>query len=170
MPRSHFTPSALNPGGIGQFNDAAYGDPLLTFVGCVVGSHALVISRNGLDLMCRLLRQGCAATAILRPGEHCDHEAFDLVLVPDVGSVDVMGRLVRQAKRALVPGGRFLAVASVDLLGTDSAAVEDLQQSIESNGFVDFRTRRFTGGLLMQAALPKDVRITSMPSWLQVQA
>lgn len=162
MLRSDLSSSIHTPAGIGGFSEATFGDPLLAFAGCVIDAHALVISRNGLDLMCRLLRHGCAATTILRPCEHCDHEAFDLVLVPNVGAGDAIDRLVRQARRALLPGGRFLAVAATGPVASDGDRSRRLLRAVRANGFGDIRTRTMQAGLLIRADVPKQARMAPL--------
>ncbi len=163
------SPSPAVSGGAAEASSVS-GDPLLSFAGPIAGSHALVIAANGLDLMCSLLRQGCAAATALRLSEHSDHETYDLVLAPRVVSSAQIGKLIHHAKRALVPTGRFLAfvpTASVDA-GQDVAGL--LVRSVRLAGFVAVQTRTLADGLLVRGDLPMFGISSAMPVLLRRQA
>ena len=151
---------AVLSGGLGSNSSP---DPLLAFAGSVTGSHALVIAPNGLDLLCSLLRHGCAAATSLRPAERSDHEAYDLVIASGVVSTAWVGRLICQAKRALVPTGRFLAF--VPATAPDHAEVAELLvRSIHLAGFAAIETKTLKEGLLVRADLPLQGLPNAMPS------
>jgi hypothetical protein len=137
--------------------------PLVRFAGSVAGSHALVIAPNGLDLLCSLLRHGCAAAASLRLAEHSDHEAYDLVFAPSVVSAACVGRLLCQAKRALVPTGRFLAFVPASA-ATHEVIGQVLVGSMRAGGFTTIRAKRTLDGLLVRGDLPMLGLANAMPS------
>ncbi len=139
-------------------------DPLLDFAGPVAGSHALVISPNGLDLMCRLLRRGCAAATALRPSDRFDHESYDLVLAPRIVQPEQVGRLIFNAKRALVPTGRFLAFVPAGSADSEGDVAGLLQRSLKVGGFAAVRARTRQDGVLLRADLPMHGLSNAMPA------
>ena len=159
-----------NQAGPGSLAGTSSGDPLLRFAGLIAGSHALVIAANGLDLMCGLLRQGCVAATALRLSERSGHEAYDLVLAPRVVSSATIGKLVHQAKRALVPTGRFLAFVPTASAELDHDVAGLLVRSIKLGGFVAVQTKAVAGGLLVRADLPMFGLASAMPTLLRRQA
>ena len=131
---------------------ASSDDPFLHFAGPVSFCHALVIAPNGLDLMCRLLHQGCSAATTLHPAERADCRAYDLVLAPHVGSAMQIGRLIAQAKRALLPAGRFLAFVP-DSAGEPEDDVGGLMiRTLRLAGFASVRSKTIATGVLIRAA------------------
>ncbi len=137
-----------NPTG---FVEAASDDPLLRFAGSISGSHALVIAPNGLDLMCSLLRQGCSAATTLRLAARPEPKAYDLVLAPQVTAAIQIGRLVYQAKRALVPTGRFLAYVP-NTAGEPEDDVGGLMvRTLRLAGFASVLSKTLLDGLLIRA-------------------
>jgi hypothetical protein len=153
-------PLAVISGGLGA---TAKSDPLLAFAGAVTGSHALVIAPNGLNLLCSLLRHGCAAATSLRLAERCDHEAYDLVFAPSVTSTAPVARLICQAKRALVPTGRFLAFVPASALDHHNLG-EMLVQCMRLNGFAAVRCKATKDGRLVRGDLPMHGLSNAMPS------
>ena len=162
------TPRTQVPAIVAALGDASSGDPLLRFAGSIAGSHALVIAPNGLDLLCNLLRHGCAAAMALRLAERPDHEAYDLVLAPCVTSALQLGRLIYQAKRALVPTGRFIAFVPADSSDPDLAGL--LLRSVRLGGFVRVRTQTLPNGLLVRADRPMHGLSASIPQLVRRHA
>ncbi len=156
--------------GCNLVGEAGSGDPLLSFAGPVVGSHALVLAANGLDLLCSLLRHGCAAATSLRPAERSDHESYDLVLVPCIASPAQIGKLIHQAKRALVPTGRFLAFVPTGDCDPAQDVAGLLVRSLRLAGFVMVQTRTTPDGLLVRSDLPMHGLASAMPRLVRQQA
>ena len=172
------------------FGDPIVSDPLLGFAGSITGSHALILAPHGpkhsdnaagqnqapelssgplrsakaLDLLCSLLRHGCAAATCLRLGERSEHEAYDLVFAPGIVSAALAGRIICQAKRALVPTGRFLALAPTPK-HQDLGAL--LVRSLRLAGFVAVHTKQAGQALLERADLPMH-GASAMPSSTRV--
>ena len=170
MLQSVSIPQSSNRAAPSGLAEAASGDPLLGFAGPIAGLHALVIAPNGLDLMCNLLRQGCAAATALRSSERFDHESYDLVLAPRVVSAAQLGKLIHQAKRALVPTGRFLAFVPTASADLDQDVAGLLIRSLRLGGFVAVRTRAVADGVLVRADLPMFGLSNAMPVLLRRQA
>ena len=126
----------------------------------------LVIATNGLDLMCSLLRQGCAAATTLRPSERGDHEEYDLVLAPRMTLPAAVGAMTYQAKRALRPGGRFAAFAPTSS-GSGSDTVRLLVGSVSMAGFINVQIRLLRDGVLVRGTLPIQAAPTAPPITLR---
>ena len=140
-------------------------DPLLSFAGAIGGSHALVLAPDGVDLLCRLLRQGCAAATALRPNQRPDHEGYDLVITPQIASAAEVGRLIEQARRALVPNGRFLA-----FVPEVPCTAELLVRSLRLAGFTAMQTRRVPEGVLVRSDRPSRDLPGALPQQIRRQA
>ena len=159
VPTSH----SLNLAISGSLADTSASGPLLRFAGPLAGSHALVIATNGLDLMCSLLRQGCVAATTLRSSERADHEDYDLVLAPFVTLAAPIGALIYQAKRALRPGGRFVAFMPTSPYGAGGDPVRVLLGSVSMAGFIAVKLRIVPDGVLVRGTLPSRAAPTGLP-------
>ena len=148
---------------VGGLGDGTPADPLLRFAGSVTGARALVIAPNGLDLLCSLLRHGCAAATALRLAEHSEHETYDLVFAPGLVSGALIARMIYQAKRALVPTGRFLALIPASAPDHDELGTS-LVRSLRLGAFAAIRTKTSNDGLLVRADLPMHGLSSTMPS------
>jgi hypothetical protein len=137
-------------------------EPLLRFAGPVGGSHALIIAANGADLLCGLLRRGCTEALLLRNAQKSDREAYDLVVAPRIVSATQVPQLIYQAKRALVPTGRFLAFVPAQSVQPEEDVAGLLVRSVRLGGFVAVQTKTLADGLLVRADLP-------MAGWLSAQ-
>ena len=142
-------------------------DPLLGFAGSIAGSHVLVIAPGDIELLCGLLRQGCVAATALHLAQRPEHESYDLVLVPRIVSPALVGRLIYQAKRALVPTGRFLGCIPAAAAQPEQDLGGLLIRSLRLSGFVLVQTRAVDAGLLVRADLPMN---SAMPRLVRQQA
>ncbi len=145
------------------FVETASDNPLIQFAGSIGGSHALVIAPNGLDLMCSLLRQGCSAATMLRLADRPELKAYDLVLAPHVTSAVQIGRLVYQAKRAILPTGRFLAYVPNEADDPEDDVGGLLARTLRLAGFASVWSKIVLDGLAVRA----DVGLQEWPSALQ---
>lgn len=101
--------------------DAGSGDDVLD-VGCGNGRYETLLSARGhrgrvvaLDLSPGMLAEVVAPARVLADAEHLPVAAstFDVVLAPHMlYHVDDIGRAARECRRALRPGGRFVAVTN----------------------------------------------------------
>lgn len=74
--------------------------------------HILVIGRDGLELMCSLLRSGAAQVTHLCSHERPEANSASLAIVPNVPSVDWLASALPSIRRALHANGHLtLAVA-----------------------------------------------------------
>ena len=151
------------------FGEIASSEPPLGFAGSIAGSHALILAPNGLDLLCSLLRHGCAAATCLRLGERSEHDAYDLVFAPGIVSAALVGRIIYQAKRALVPKGRFLALVPATALDHDELGAL-LVRSLRLAGFAAIRTEQAEDGYLVRGDLPMHIPSAGMPTLARAQS
>ncbi len=63
---------------------------MLDCIGDVSDVHALILGEHGLELMCSLIRRGCATAAVLRLNEKADAQTADLVVIPHATGVGVV--------------------------------------------------------------------------------
>jgi len=118
---------------------------------CLAGDthHArvLIVAEHGLDLMCGLIRRGCLAATIVRPGGQPDADDYDVVLVPRVTALASLDAVVRLARRSLIANGRLIAGVRY---GRDAAA---LARRLRLNGFSVVHLTRLPGLALLRAEL-----------------
>ncbi len=126
-------------------------DQLLHFAGDVAGSHALIVAAAGPDLICSLLRRGCLMATSLRLAEKPEGHCYDLVVAPAVASAERLDMIIRQANRALVPGGRIVARIAGQPGGSLARVTVRL---LRLNGFTAVRTRIMPGEALVRAERP----------------
>ena len=99
-------------------------DPLGRLAGELQNTRTLIVAEHGLDLMCGLIRRGCVAATIIRPGDKADSDDYNLVFVPQVAALRSLDAVIRLARRSLAlngvaravidpPRARWLMMASV---------------------------------------------------------
>jgi hypothetical protein len=115
------------------------------------GLHALVVSLHGTDLLCGLFRSGCSAATCLRPTARPEASAYELAFFPDLTPDTSLERIVRDARRALVPGGRLVARVRHDPTGQ---VARGLARRLKLNGFNTIRIRTTAGCTSLRADLP----------------
>ncbi len=111
-------------------------------------THALVIGPFALDLMCGLIRRGCAAAAELPFEGRQPTERADVILVPHVRCVDEADRAILVARRTLLPCGRIVLQATTGML---EAAIS---RRLLSAGFSAIRSRPHKDGTIIAADWP----------------
>jgi hypothetical protein len=122
-------------------------DPLLRLAGECRKTRALIVAPHGLDLMCALIRRGCLAATVLRPGDKPDADDYDIVFVPRVTALPSPDAVIRLARRALAPNGRLIA----GVRGTRDAAA--LTRRLRLNGFSALHATNLAGLTLLSAGL-----------------
>jgi hypothetical protein len=105
------------------------------------------VAEHGLDLMCGLIRRGCLAAAVLRPGDKPDRNDYDLLMVPQMAALPSPDAVIRLARRALAPNGRLL----VGTKGQPEAAA--LARRLRLNGFSSIHTAHMHGVTILRADL-----------------
>jgi hypothetical protein len=112
-------------------------------------SHILVIGKDGLNLMCALLRAGAAQVTHLCSHERPDADSASLAIVPNVPSVDWLASALPTIRRALHINGRLVLSA---------ADYPTIQQSVRRilvlNGFSAIRAYSVGGKYVFHAELP----------------
>jgi hypothetical protein len=112
-------------------------------------SHILVIGKDGLDLMCALLRAGAAQVTHLCSHERPEADSASLAIVPNVCSVDWLASALPTIRRALHTNGRLVLSA---------AAYPPIEQSVRRilvlNGFSAIRAHSVAGKCVFHAELP----------------
>ncbi len=122
-------------------------DPLWRLAGDMRNARALIVAKHGLDLMCGLIRRGCLAATMLRPGEKPDADDYDVVFVPLLSSSRPADHLIRLARRSLGPNGRLIAG-----VGNVKAAIA-LARRLRLNGFVALHPMYLPELVLLRADL-----------------
>lgn len=102
--------------------------------------HVLVIGRDGLELMCALLRSGAAQVTHLCSHERPEANSASLAIVPNVPSVDWLASALPSIRRALhVNGHLTLAVA------TRPAMQQTVRRVLMLNGFTAIQVQTSAG-------------------------
>ena len=141
VPRANFSPNA-EP--LQNDRDAA----LLECIGDVSATHALILSDNGLELMCALLQRGCAAATTLRSNDCVESRTADLVVAPHASSTQAVEQALKQAKRAMLPQGRIVLRVENDLSGWVTFTAARL---LRAQQFSAIRIRTFRNHTLLTA-------------------
>ena len=111
--------------------------------------HILVLGRDGLDLMCALLRAGAPQVTHLCSHDRLGAGSTSLVIVPHAPSLDWLEGALSSIRRALLTNGR-LAV-SVDPLPTIEKRVHRM---LRLHGFTAISARRAAGRQVFCAEVP----------------
>ncbi len=121
---------------------------MLDCIGDVSNVHALVLGEHGLELMCALIRRGCATVAVLRLNQKAEPGTADLVVVPRTASPEVVEQALRQAQRAMAPNGRI--VLRIDNKRASSVATS-VTRLLHELGFRSIRVRSLPRQTLLSA-------------------
>jgi len=112
-------------------------------------SHILVIGKDGLDLMCALLRAGAAQVTHLCSHERPEADSASLAIVPNVPSVDWLASALPSIRRALHANG-CLALS----VPMQPAIQQSVRRILALNGFSAIRTRTVAGRCIFHGELP----------------
>lgn len=122
-------------------------DPLWRLTGTMSNARALIVAEHGLNLMCGLIRRGCPAATVLRPGDKPDADDYDLVFVPKVTALPSYKAVIRLARRSLAPNGRLIAGVP------DARESAALALRLRLNGFSALHSIHLPGLVLLRADL-----------------
>lgn len=117
----------------------------------VQGAHALVVCHpgiGGLDMLCGLLGRGCEAATELPPDARGRMEPAEIVLVPNVTTLDTANLAIAMARRSLLPCGRIVLRDATGLLATG------ISRLLHAAGFSFVRVRALAGGNIVSADWP----------------
>lgn len=126
-------------------------DDLVNGIGDVAECHALVIGEHTLELVCLLIRRGCIAAGTLRWHEKAEAAAADLVVVSPLPKLPVLDEALRQARRALLPGGRIVLQVGA---GQPKVLLGVVADMVSRHGFAAAQLVVTAGATLLQAELP----------------
>lgn len=118
---------------------------LLDCAGPFEGAHVAVIGDATLEVMCSLIRRGCAAAVEMPLQEHSMAEAAEIAVVPRLGSMEQAMRAVALALRLLQPGGRIVLRDASGLL------VRQVVALLRTRGFSAVRVRVLDDGAVIRA-------------------
>lgn len=127
-------------------------DDFVRDLGDVADTHALVIGERTLELVCLLIRRGCAAAGTLCWHEKAEPGTADLVVVSLQSRLQSMDGVARQARRALLPGGRIVLRV---LDKRPKAAVGVIAGTLRQHGFGPARLTATADGMRIEAELPR---------------
>ena len=126
------------------------GAALLTSLDAIADeSHILVIGKDGLDLMCALLRAGAAQVTHLCSHERPEADSASMAIVPNVPSPDWLASALPAIRRALHANGCL--VLSVPL---QPAIQRTVRRILVLNGFAAIRARTIGGRCIIHSELP----------------
>ena len=124
---------------------------LLDLAEPVEDTRVILIGADTLELMCALVRRGCASAATVRLGERCDAHAAEIAIVPHLDSPACAETAVAQARRALVPLGSLVVRLAHDRYGIVATAAE---MALRRHGFSAIRRTMLGSDLVFTAELP----------------
>ncbi len=131
-----------------------YGDRdgvLLDCLGDLSDTHAVVLGDHALELLCALIRRGCAAATAIRAGEKMEADSASLIVVPQGVTLETIEPMLRQAKRALMPNGRIALRVDSDHSGWVSFSAARI---LRAHGFCAIRVRALADQTLLTAERP----------------
>ncbi|MDR3537756.1 MAG: hypothetical protein P4L71_14760 [Acetobacteraceae bacterium] len=125
-------------------------DPALALLDGLTGledERVLILGHGAVELMCALIRGGCQEVTELRSCDRPEPHVADLVLVPQLASVEQAAMIAGHARRALVPTGRIV-------LGAPGHLAVPVSRVLRLHGFSGLRRRDGAGGSVLSACLP----------------
>lgn len=122
-------------------------DPLWQLAGDMRNARVLIVAEHGLDLMCGLIRRGCMAATVLRPGDKPDADDYDVVVVPRVAALPSSDHVIRLARRSLGRNGRLIAGVN------GGTAAVSLARRLRLNGFSALRSTHLPSLMFLRADL-----------------
>lgn len=130
-------------------SSADYGvEAMLDTVQAVTDMHALVIGPFAIDVMCGLIRRGCAAASeVPFEGRHPTQRA-EIVLVPHVRTLSDAKSAILLARRALLPCGR------IAFRVVDTTLAAPISRMLRDAGFSAMRTSAHPDGTIIAGDLP----------------
>ena len=111
---------------------------------------ALIVAEHGLDVLCTLLRRGCPAATVVRPGEKPDSDCYALIVVPKASDFETPDMIVRLACRYLARDGVMMMRVA------DDATARALGRRLRLNGFSVSRPLADRNGLMLRASRRSD--------------
>jgi hypothetical protein len=126
--------------------------------GQLEAKHVLIVAEHGIELLRGLIRRGCPAATCIRPATKPETAAYELVCFQDIIPETDMERLIHDARRAILPGGRLVARVSRDSSGRTT---QGLVRRLKLNGFINVLTSASAGCSLLRADFPAPVGLAN---------
>ena len=123
---------------------------LLRRLGDVAGEHVLILGRD-VDLMCGLIRRGCAEVTELDQNHRPDTGSADLIVVVDVRSDAAAVCAVSHARRALAPAGRIAVHAAAN---PSAYLTRSIMRALRLHGFRQIGFGPIGAGTIVTAERP----------------
>ena len=117
-------------------------------LGEVAGARVAVIGGGSLDVMCALIRAGCAAVSEIAVTERARLEAAEIAIVPRAASLAAVAQAVPVALRSLLPGGRIV------LRDPTCQLARDFADLLRTSGFSKIRVTRGESGCFVTGERP----------------
>jgi hypothetical protein len=122
-------------------------DPLWRLAGDLRNVQALIVAEHSLDLMCGLIRRGCLAATIVRPGDKPEAAIYDLLLLPHASALASADHVISLARRSLRHNGALIAGIR------DPKATRALARRLRLNGFAAVHSIQLPNLTLLRAEL-----------------
>lgn len=110
-----------------------------------------IIGPGSLELACALLRRGHTDVTMVKLCERPRAGSADVVIMPEVQTVDVIAHVAAYARRTLVALGTVVIRLASDLEG---ASEQLARRELLRHGFALIRTRNAYGCAILRAELP----------------
>jgi hypothetical protein len=123
---------------------------LLRCLGDVAGERALILGGD-VDIMCAMIRRGCAEVTEFDSNHRPEADSADLIIVPKVRSEDDAARAVSHACRALVPTGRIAVRAAAN---PSDHLTRSVVRALHLHGFCRIDTSSLDVGTVVTAERP----------------
>lgn len=122
--------------------------PLLDAAEPITDARALVIGPASLEALCGLIGRGCAGATELSLSGRMPAERAEIVLVPQVDSLNEASQIIALARRALLPCGRIV------MHDHDGALSPAIARLLRASGFSAVRSRADARGTIITADWP----------------
>ena len=111
--------------------------------------NVIVLGKDGLDLMCALLRAGAPQVTHLRSHERLEADSASMVIVPQTPSLDWLQGTLTAIRHALAANGRLIVCA--DRLSSTQTRI---RRMLTLRGFSEIRVNRAADRLVISAEVP----------------
>lgn len=111
--------------------------------------NIIVLGKDGLDLMCALLRAGAPQVIHLRSHERMEADSASAVIIPQIPSLDWLQGALAAILHALVANGRLMVCVDPSPITQTR-----IRRILTRGGFSGIRVNRAAGGLVISAEVP----------------
>ena len=111
--------------------------------------NIIVLGKDGLDVMCALLRAGAPQVAHLRSHERLEAHGASMAIIPQTPSLDWLEDTLTAIRHALAANGRLIVCA--DRLSSTQTRIRSM---LTRRGFSGIRVNRAAVRLVISAEVP----------------